>query len=286
MDWPSVFATKRRTWRVPAAVLSLVMASWIFPPATSAWSHGCDGVNNYTAFAGMLEFHPLTTGARAKIEYANPTLCTSPAPGESSFSSVWTAVAGADANDVDGLNIYQVGIDKCQNGAASGCPSGVNNVPYYFYAYGRMSGPNCGTSVAPQPQKAPRGLATNDSWWFTIIKSGSNYLATIAGSEQYRKGAFYLETCWTSTLDETDGVDTAEYMNEVQDPFSQSGGSVADPQLLSSVTWYDAAGTHSLSRPYSQICDSYPKGWQQGGQRCYVLSTAHDGWNSWDSRQP
>lgn len=253
------------------------------PQPVGAWSGACDGLINPTAFAGMVEGPVRMTGARGKIEFANPVLCTRPAAGEPVFSSVWVAVVGSDQNDRYGYNIFQVGIDKCSNGDASGCPPGQDNVPYYFYAYGRMSGPNCAAEVPPIPQKARLGNAYDASYWYAVRKSGTDYVASIAGIEQYRKNAFYLESCWTSEPQADDGVDGAQYMNEVQDPNTQSGGSVSDSQFISSATWYDANGTsHSLWRPYSQLCDVH----HLSTQRCKVASNLHDSWYSWDSRQP
>lgn len=274
--------------RVLGTLTILAMLWWAVvvpgPGAVVAWSGPCDGIDNIrSAFAGMIEGPTRMTGARGKIEFANPVLCTRPAAGEPVFSSVWVAVVGSDSNDRYGYNTYQVGIDKCSNGAASSCPSGQDNVPYYFYAYGRMSGPNCGAEVPPIPQKAPLGNAYDASYWYAVRKSGAYYIASIAGVEQNRKGAFYLETCWTSEPQADDGVDGAQYMNEVQDPNSQSGGSVSDSQFISSVTWYDAAGaSHSLWRPYNQLCDVH----DLSTQRCKVASNLHDSWYSWDSRQP
>jgi hypothetical protein len=125
------------------------------PGQVAAWSGACDGVVNYPAFAGMMEGPARMTGARGKIEFANPVLCTRPAAGEPVSSSVWVAVVGDDPNDWYGFNIFQIGIDTCANGEASGCPPGQDNVPYYFYAYGRMSGPNCAQAVAPGRSKPP-----------------------------------------------------------------------------------------------------------------------------------
>lgn len=272
---------QRHALVIATAFLMVLPAAAAGPVA--AWSAPCDGRNNITAFAGMFEGPARMTGARAKIEFANPVLCTGPAPGESVFSSVWVAVVGNDPNDPYGLNIFQVGIDKCSNGDASGCPPGQDNIPYYFYAYGRMSGPNCAQAVAPRPIKAPLGNAYDASYWYAVRKSGSDYVASIAGIEQYRKGAFYLESCWTSEPQADDGVDGAQYMNEVQDPNTQSGGSVSDSQFISSVTWYDAnGGSHSLWRAYNQLCDVH----DLSTQRCKVASNLHDSWYSWDSRQP
>lgn len=196
---------------------------------------------------------------------------------------MWVAIVGDDPYDFAGYNIYQVGIDKCTNGAASGCPSGQNNVPYYFWAYGRMAGPNCTQEVVPIPHKAPLGNAVDSSYWYAIRRSGDYYVASIAGLQQDSKYAFYLDYCWTSEYQADDGVDGAQYMNEVRDANTQSGGSVSDSQFISSVTWYDAAGTsHSLWRPYTQLCDRH----DLTTQRCKVASNLHDAWYSWDSRQP
>jgi hypothetical protein len=262
------------------------------PAAVLAWSHPCTGNNDDPlAFAGMLELHDFTRGARAKMEFASPTLCTSPAAGEAAFSSLWVAVTGQDPNDFFGDNIFQVGIDKCENGAASGCaPGSTANVPYYFWAYGRMDSSAC-NEVAPLAVKAPLGNANTNTYWYAIRKSGADYggryIASIGGSDQATQGWFGLDACWDHNGVCCNGVDSSEYMNEVQDLFTQAGGSVGNPQTWSSVTWTDHSGAaHPISRAYSDPCDTVGLGWQQGGMRCFVLPNAHDGWNLWDSRQP
>ena len=281
----------QRTGLILALTGLLLAAGMALPASILAWSHPCTGTADPTAFAGMVEAHDFTRGARAKMEFASPTLCTSPAPGEPAFSSLWVAVTGSDPHDIFGDNIFQVGIDKCENGGASGCaPGSTSNVPYYFWAYGRMDGSAC-SEVLPLAVKAPLGNANTNTYWYALRKSGGdysgNYIASIGGTDQATKDWFSLDTCWDFNGICCNGVDSSQYLNEVQDLFTQSGGSVSNPQTWSSVTWSDHSGTlHAISRPYSDACDTSYSGKQQGGMRCFVLSNAHDGWNLWDSRQP
>lgn len=242
-----------------------------------AWSHPCGGPSaDPPDFVGLVEYHPPAgvSGARVKIEYADPTLCTT--SGADSFSSAWVAIEGQDAYDFLGDNIFQVGIDTCQNGA---CPSGATNgVPYYFWAFGRMSGAGC-TRIAPAPHKAPMGNAVDASYWFQVLWVDDiypYYAVRIAGSTQKTELVSAVEPCWN-------GVDTAAYVDEVWDIFDQTPGSVSDSQFWSTGTWVDGSGaTHAINRPYSSACDVDDR----SSQACHVASNLHDSFYVHDTRQP
>lgn len=181
---------------------------------------------------------------------------------------------GYDVLDPIGWNIYQVGIDTCQNSA---CPSGASNgVPYYFYAYGHgQMGGVCGSAIPPLAIKAPLGNASNNTWWFEVTKSGTYYNAKIAGQLQYARQQTSIEACWN-------GVDAAQFLNELYNVNDLNPGSVSNKQFWSDASWFDTAGQHSINRPFGSSCDA-------GGfatQRCSVASNLHNGWYTWDSREP
>lgn len=254
-------------------------SSLAYPPPATAWSHACGGADPgpRAGFVGLAEYHPPAdvAGLRVKLEYQDPTLCTT--PGAASFSSAWIGIEGQDPND-PGYNIFQIGIDTCQNAA---CPSGATNgVPYYFWAYGHMASSNCGSAVAPVAHKAPMGNAANASYWFQIVRVDDPvypyYSARIAGSTQVTKQVADIGPCWN-------GVDTAAYLDEVWDIFDQTPGSVSNSQFWSTATWDDGSGViHAVNRPYSASCDVDDR----TSQSCHVASNLHDSFYVYDTRQP
>ena len=259
---------------VAAVVLQLSLGSSV---GRAAWSEPCDGVDFGYYYAGMSEDHANVRGAQTKIEFFNQGLCT-PNDGYGSFSSNWVAIVGYDPLDVLRFNIYQVGIDKCQD---PGCPRDPPT-PYYFYAYGRMASTTCGQSLAPFPWRAPKGDANTTTYAYRIEKefpSGepAAYVLRIGGVEQNRRLTWDIETCWK-------GVDGAQYANEVFDLGDQSGGTVSNHQSFAENRWKDSAGWHGMNRPYLDPCDTAPG--QNDWQRCFVSSTRHDTFYSWDTRAP
>ena len=221
----------------------------------------------------MVEDHTGVTGVRAKIEWSSsidPVLCTSTTSG--SFSSSWVAIHGLSP-----LDIYQVGIDKCQAGSCSP-QSGPDDTAYYFTALGRNAGGPCGAYVIPSPVESSQGLADNGTLWFQVYKSNSTtYQARIAGANAGASvSTYYTNTCWQA------GVLGAGYFNEVFDIFDQTPGSTSDNQYWSDATWTNSAGTLvAMYRSYSSSCDIQDR----TSMSCSVASTLHDAWYTHDTRQ-
>jgi hypothetical protein len=237
-------------------------------------------------FAGMLEPDPVVLGAQAYLEFFNEALCSG--SGEPAFSSYWIAVIHMPSPT--GLNIFQVGVDKCRDGNdpiyedACGDFEPPQNTPYYFWAYGREEGP-CGSALLPQAHLAPKGLAGPGSPNFKVEKQPDlqnpntmRYHAIIDGSVQRAQTVHSIETCWG-------GANYGEYMNEVLNAKTQSGGTVANHQGFTNVRYKDTQYWRPVARNQSAPCDTYAMGWQfPSTQKCNVSSSQEDDWYSWDTR--
>jgi hypothetical protein len=262
-----------RRFRVLALAVLLSTASQLLTPSpVGAWSHACDGpYANPPGFAGIVESHSPVIGARSKIEWnaqVNPVLCTT---GWDSFASSWVGIVGSTSV----YSIFQIGIDKCQGGACSPY-SGADNSAYYFWAYGRPASALCGAAVGPVPHMAPLGYAQSATYWFQILRSGSDYQARIAGQVQYSIPVWIADSCW-------DGVTGAQFLNEVWDKFDQTPGRVGNKQSWLDATWTNSAGTLvPVSRPFGSTCDLHDR----SSMGCTISGSQHDSWDTWDTRQP
>lgn len=250
-------------WRpmIVAAVVCVIALPAVVRPAL-AWSPTCDGQVTSPWFEGLIEDHLNNHGVRALIEYNNPSLCRDPAPGDGeTFSSSWVGLV----RNVHPYNIYQVGLDKCQNRA--GCPTGV----YYFWAYGRQQGA-CGQALAPVPHDV--GSANSNSYWYQIIKIGAYFHARIAGVTKDTKVFSSLDTCWG-------GISGWQILEEVGDPGDEAGSQGTDTRFHSQITWRDSSDAeHALNRPFGSPCDveDLPT------MNCWVASNLHDAFYADDTR--
>lgn len=234
-------------------------------------------------FAGM---HQTVSGgargAQAYLEYFDEALCSGDAP---TFSSYWVSVVGVYGTS--GQNIYQIGVDKCKNGdclpASQG--GGPANQSYYFYAYGREPNGPCGSAgVPPVPKLAPKGNAGPvypPRFKVERLPDPNNpnlnrYYLYIDGSLQNSRAASNLENCWSG------GPIAGQYMNEVHNTGTQTGGVVSNHQGFTDVRYKDNSYWRVFSRPLGSECDAE----DFGPAECQV-STAHgDDWFSWDTRFP
>jgi hypothetical protein len=223
-------------------------------------------------------------GAQAYLEYFNEALCSGSSP---TFSSYWVALVGVYPPNGLGYNIYQVGVDKCKNGDCLP-PSqggGPENQPYYFYAYGREPNGPCGSAgVQPVPKLAPMGNAgPGYPPRFKVERlpdpdqpNLNRYFLYIDGALQNSRPAGNLEPCWAG------GPVAAQYMNEVHNAGTQSGGIVSNHQGFTDVRYRDNSYWRVFSRTAGSECDFE----DFGTQECQVHSSATDDWFSWDTRFP
>lgn len=238
----TVLAARRgRTMRhrlVLAASVSLAVGLGALAHPALVAALACSGSDGgSSSFAGVVRtFTNDVDGAKANIEYFDEALCTT--AGAADFSAFWAAVVGNPGIN----NIFQVGVDKCRNGP---CVAGVpQNQSYYFWAYGRNLGP-CGAAIGPEPHLAPLGNAGAGTKTYEVIReftpgAGYSWRAKINGAVQWTKADADLNTCWN-------GVDRADFFNEVWDINAQSGGSNFNKQLFSAVNWNDDGVWNQIS---------------------------------------
>jgi hypothetical protein len=243
-----------------AATLALASLP-VLAASAAAWTAQCDGFPPSAWFEGLAEDHLNNHGVRALIEYNNPALCLNPAPGDGeTFSASWVGLV----KTTHPYNIYQVGLDKCQN--RPGCPAGV----YYFWAYGRQQGA-C-AMMLPLPNNV--GAANANSYWYQIIKIGAYFHARIAGVTKDTKLFSSLDTCWG-------GISGWQILDEVGDPGDEAGSQGADTRFYSSITWRDHLDVdHALNRPFSSPCDVE----ELSTMNCWVASNLHDAFYTDDTR--
>jgi hypothetical protein len=261
------------------ASAAALLFSLLLPSGALAWSAGCDGHATIFAFAGEEEHHAGTIGAQASVETVNEGLCA-PTDGFGSSSSSWVALVGAYLGSGSENDIYQVGIDKCQD---PGCPRDPPTT-YYFYAYGHHASTACGAEKLPVAVKAPKGDATAYSHVMKVdkvfVSGGANeYRLYVDGAEQNRVLATQLETCWN-------GVGASEYADEVHDPGDQAGGCISScvehAQNFAYVQYRDGLGWHSMNRPFGQVCDVH----DLSTMNCNIASNLHDWFYVRDTRAP
>lgn len=262
---------RRPVWHPVVAALSLVgFLAASAPDTTLALS--CGTQDRY--FQGTVENRASTKGGQAKIAYVNESVCTPVPSGQGAFSSYWVAVVGYDSGDPDGLNIYQIGVDKCR---AAACPSGnPSNTPYYFYAYGRMDSASCGPAIGPAPVEVsgtPSGLRT-----YTIVResapNGYFYYARIDTATKNFRIEASLSSCWN-------GVDGVQILNETFYSGTQVGGPTSNYQDFQSPKWFNGNAWSTISRPAGTTCDVPPP---TSNQRCKWSTVTPNTWKSWDER--
>ncbi len=78
-------------------LLGMVLLGPTNPGPVLAWSASCQADSpNAPFFAGNYQLsNNNVSGSRVKLEYSDPTLCTSPSTSETSFSSAWTSIVGS-----------------------------------------------------------------------------------------------------------------------------------------------------------------------------------------------
>lgn len=249
---------------------------WSLTDPPAAWALGCAGPaigpgGPHGSFAGNNFTHTnQTDGARATIEFKNEALCTT--AGESDFSSYWAAVVAFPSPN--GLNIYQVGIDDCKVNA---CPAGpTDNVPYYFWAYGREAANGC---TAKGPTATYISDAPAQSKVYRVIReivpgAGAFWRTYIGASQTSSRVASDLDTCWG-------GVDAAQFANELWDLNAQSGGTSGNKQTFSNVQWYDGSNWVNVTgMPLGGNCHFV----DLSTQRCVWPAGSGNLWDSWDTR--
>lgn len=265
--------------RIGRLVLGLVLGTvvavsaslWAAQPAEAL---SCIGpLNGRAHFAENKETHTSATfGSSARMEYVDEHLCTT--SGADTFSSSWISVVGDDVDDLNGFNIYQVGIDKCLGDLCG--PTSPVNQPYAFFAYGRMEGP-C-TLKLPSPEKKTVSISGTRTYsvFIQLAPNGHDYdyHARISGVDVDIRPSTDLSYCWN-------GVDAAEIANEVWDRNDQSGGPNSNRQNFESPQWRDSSTWRSITRSPGFDCDliEIPL-----TQKCVWASDGSNVWWSWDTR--
>ena len=260
----------RPLWRPLVTALVLVGASVVIPRG-AVLAYSCATPDTY--FMGTEVKNANVKGSQANIEYVNEQLCS----GGASFSAYWTSVIGDDPSDVDGWNIYQIGVDECHLVAV--CP--INNpwdTPYYFFAYGHMDSTSCGPAVAPSPQEfagTPSGTRNYKVIREFVSGGGGywSYAVKLDNQVKDRLAETALTTCWN-------GVDGVQIMNESFNTATQAGGPNSNYQDFESPRWHNGSAWQVISRPAGTNCDFGPS----PSRGCKWSTVTPDTWRSWDTR--
>lgn len=276
---PPSTRSRRWSWLLASVyALSFALSGLAVDPDAVAAHGGCY-TNLDNRFLGMGRSDPQIIGVRAEIEYNNPHLCTQiPGDTKGSWSLSWVSVDGRDAPD--GLNIFQGGYAKCPPPDVGSCP-GNGGVPYYWWYYGHETGP-CG--MATSTGFVDVGDASTGAHLFKIVREtfedGTYYTFRIDGLLKKALQSWKVSLCWNG-----EGVQAAEWQNEMLSGGDSPGGTPADRERWRDSAYRDSSGWHDINRTVGSGCDanSYPVYW-----RCEVVD--QDGtdrsntWRVWDVR--
>jgi hypothetical protein len=163
-----------------------------------------------------------TSGASAKIEFLNTSLCVG---SSQSFTANWV---GIQPNPAGTNKIAQLGWIHCD---ATGPTCVQDNSPFYFYAYGWDAG-ECALRI-PTAIKAPKGNASSGMPTYTVQVITGSVDFRISGVNQYTGlSQSTLERCWE------DVAEGAAWTNETLNFGDQVGGPTSNHLNFESVQYH------------------------------------------------
>jgi hypothetical protein len=243
-------------------------ATWLAHPG-SVSAAACSGEGSPdNDFSGTV-YEPLsdTQGTQAYIKYVDQTMCGGTPPDGHAFTTEWVAISGSY-----GLDIFQIGYLKCKS-----CPGIPESTLVTMWAYGRNPGGDCGaTGINPSPKVI--GIAVSGApRLFKLEKADTRYEASIDGSIKGTKTFGDIETCWING-----SVRRSTLFTEVFDQGQESGGSVSNNEVFSSVRWLSPTYWYPLTQALNTNCPVDDR----ISQHCRTYGTYTDAYYMWDSRFP